>query len=120
MDIVTFADRLKKKKPDSIGLRLIFQCVKSPQYGIGVRFSFKDRVVPEYVYLSTASGDNITDLTLSSDIKVLTNISEFPEPFIVAMGLVIQKVNYFLDGTVSDVSLLSKSNATVNGFLFDI
>ena len=119
MDISLFADKLKEGKEEASSLRLIFQCVKSPQFGTGVRFNYDNGVTAEYVYLCTLSGDKITDKTLSRDIKVITNVSEMPEPFIVSMGAAIQKVNHFLDGSFADINLLAASNATVKGFMFN-
>lgn len=119
MNVTLLAEKLKNKDVAGTSLRLIFQCVKSPQFGVGVRFSYDNGVQAEYVYLTTLSGDNITDVTLNKDIKVITNTGEMPEPFIVAMGAVIQKVNHYLEGTVADANFLATSNATVKGFIFN-
>lgn len=119
MDISTFSAKMKSGDTDATDLRLVFQSVKCPQHGTGVRFKHDGfKLDYDLVHLRTKSGDNITDKTIYEDIDTVKDIDSLPRPYLVSVGLVIQKVDNFLAGQLSDINLLAKSGVTVNGFIF--
>jgi hypothetical protein len=120
MNIGKLSENLRLRDTHTQNLRILLQCSKCPEYGLGIKFKLSGtHVVAEYTHLKTKNGSSITNTTKPENLENLNVIGELPEPYIIILGVTIQKINFFLNNKITDVHYLSASDKRVKGFLFN-